>query len=104
VREAASLLDQAQVIYWIQSQKVQIQDEQETLYCILTQECSLQLSQSQAAWVSWQDTQEKKWKQRIDIWWLQKVQKETLMSLQSSWWEISSWTMYSYSVTEWISS
>jgi len=103
VRKAASLLGQAQVIYWIQPQEVQIWDEQETLHCILTQEHSLQLSWSQAAWVSQQNSQEKKQRQEINIQWLQKVQRETLMSLWDSQQETSSRTMYSYSVTEWIS-
>ncbi len=40
-REAVSLLDQAQVIYWIQSGKVQVQDEQRPVYCIVPQECSI---------------------------------------------------------------
>jgi hypothetical protein len=57
--EAVSLLDQAQVIYWIQSGKVQVQDEQRSVYCIVPQECSIQLSWPQTAWVSWQDI--KKW-------------------------------------------
>ncbi len=34
-REAASLLDQAQVIYWIQSGKVQVWDEQRPVYHII---------------------------------------------------------------------
>jgi len=57
-RKAVSLLDQAWVIYWIQSDKVQIQDEQRPVYCIVPQECSIQLSWPQTAWVSWQDTEE----------------------------------------------
>jgi len=43
-RKAASLFDQAQVIYQIQSGKVQIQDEQRSVYCIVPQECSIWLS------------------------------------------------------------
>ncbi len=43
-REAVSLLDQAWVIYWIQSGKVQVQDEQRSVYCIVPQECSIWLS------------------------------------------------------------
>jgi len=35
-REAASLLDQAQVVYWIQSDKVQVWDEQRSVYCIIS--------------------------------------------------------------------
>ncbi len=34
-REAASLLGQAQVIYWIQPGKVQVWDEQSPVYCIV---------------------------------------------------------------------
>ncbi len=51
-REAASLLDQAWVIYWIQPGKVQVQDEQRPVYRIVPQGCSIQLSWSQTAWVS----------------------------------------------------
>jgi len=40
-REAVSLLDQAQVIHWIQSGKVQVWDEQRSVYCIVPQECSI---------------------------------------------------------------
>ncbi len=43
-REAVSLLDQAWVVYQIQSDKVQIWDEQRSVYCIISQECSIQLS------------------------------------------------------------
>ncbi len=57
-REAVSLLDQAQVIYWIQPGKVQVWDEQRSVYSIVPQECSIQLSWPQTAWVSWQDTKE----------------------------------------------
>jgi hypothetical protein len=39
--KAVSLLDQAWVIYQIQSDKVQVQDEQETVHHILLQECSI---------------------------------------------------------------
>jgi len=48
-------------------------------------------------------TVKKKWRQKINIWWLQKVQRETSMNLQNNWQEISSWIMYSYSAAEWIS-
>ncbi len=61
------------------------------------------MSWSQAAQVSWQNDQEKKWRQEIDIWQLWKVQRETLTSLWNSQQETSSKTMYLYSVTEWIS-
>jgi len=57
-REAVSLLGQAQVIYWIQSDKVQVWDEQRSVYCIVFQECSIWLSWPQTAWVPWQDTEE----------------------------------------------
>jgi len=40
-REAVSLLDQAWVIYWIQSGKVQVWDEQRPVYCIVPQRCSI---------------------------------------------------------------
>ncbi len=57
-REAASLLDQAQVIYWIQPGKVQVWDEQRPVYSIVPQGCSIQLSWPQTAWVPQQDTEE----------------------------------------------
>jgi hypothetical protein len=57
-REAVSLLDQAWVIYWIQSGKVQVWNEQRSVYCIISQECSIWLSWPQTAWVSQQDTEE----------------------------------------------
>jgi hypothetical protein len=34
------------------------QDEQRSVYCIIPQECSIQLSWPQTAWVSWQDIKE----------------------------------------------
>ncbi len=43
-REAVSLLDQAQVVYRIQSGKVQVWDEQRSVYCIVLKECSIWLS------------------------------------------------------------
>ena len=43
-REAVSLLDQAWVIYWIQSGKVQVRDGQRSVYCIVPQGCSIWLS------------------------------------------------------------
>ncbi len=57
-REAASLLDQAWVVYWIQPGKVQVQDEQRSVYCIISQECSIWLSWPQTAWVLWQNIKE----------------------------------------------
>jgi len=57
-RKAVSLLDQAQVIYWIQPGEVQVRDEQRPVYRIVPQECSIQLSWPQTAWVSQQDTEE----------------------------------------------
>jgi hypothetical protein len=33
-------------------------DEQRSVYCIVPQECSIQLSWPQTAWVSWQDIKE----------------------------------------------
>jgi len=57
-REAVSLLDQAWVVYWIQSGKVQVWDRQRPVYHIIPQGCSIQLSWPQTAWVSWQNTKE----------------------------------------------
>jgi len=45
----------------------------------------------------------KKQRQRINIQWLWKVQRETLMSLWNSQQEMSSETIYLYFVIEWIS-
>ncbi len=57
-REAVSLLDQASVIYQIQSDEIQVWDEQRSVYCIISQKCSIQLSWSQTAWVSQQNIKE----------------------------------------------
>ncbi len=46
------LLNKAQSIHRFQSKEVQLQNEQRSIHNSLSQRCSVQLSQSQTAWVS----------------------------------------------------